>query len=231
MVIYCIQVHWRCCHEHHANVRMHNVSQRAPAFFVFRLIPVLTSCYGLSRLKRCEDGASVIHIVKKGMPRRTEQVRWAAFNPQCLSCDSDSRLIKMSETIQLINGRDKTPPMFSSPGDSEAVHTFFRAVTSREKRLSARPSCTNECVYVCIGVCFVCVLHSASFRFMNESDGLRCSFIIIRPQRQHRNPEIKVKLSLQHNVRVLNHSSFITKVTFYLFQRNSFNQSYRIKSD
>lgn len=43
------------------------------------------------------------------VPTRTEQVCWAAFNPLRLSRESDSRLIKASETIQLINGRDKHP--------------------------------------------------------------------------------------------------------------------------
>lgn len=116
-------------------------SPKKPRLTFFKLIPVLTSC-GLSRLKRCEDGASAIHSVKK---RRTDQVWRAAFNPQRLSCDSDIRLIKMSEAIHLINGRDKTLPMFSSRGDLEAIHAFLG------KRPAARLSCTNECVYaVCI---------------------------------------------------------------------------------
>lgn len=99
-------------------------SPKKPRLTFFKLIPVLTSC-GLSRLKRCEDGASAIHSVKKRIPRRTDQVWRAAFNPQRLSCDSDIRLIKMSEAIHLINGRDKTLPMFSSRGDLEAIHAFL----------------------------------------------------------------------------------------------------------
>lgn len=67
----------------------------------------------------------MIRSVLKGMPRRTEQVWRTTFIPPRLSYDSNSRLIKMSEAIQLIKDRDKTLPMFSSRGDSEAVYTFL----------------------------------------------------------------------------------------------------------
>lgn len=100
-------------------------SPKKPRLAFFKLIPVLTSCCGPRRLKRCENGASVIRSVLRGIPRRTEQVWRTTFIPPRLSYDSNSRLIKMSEAIQLIKGRDKTLPMFLSRGDSEAVHTFL----------------------------------------------------------------------------------------------------------
>lgn len=100
---------------------MHNVSQEAPAYF----LQVNTSFDLMVWSKKAEDGASVIRSVLKVVPRRTEQAWRTTFIPPRLSYDSNSRLIKMSEAIQLIKGRDKTLPMFSSRGDSEAVHTFL----------------------------------------------------------------------------------------------------------
>lgn len=114
---------------------------------VFEVILVFTSESGLSRLEEFKEGTSVIHLVKKWIYRRTEQVWRATFNPQHTSCESDSRVIKMSEAIQLINGRDKPLLMFLSRWDSEAVHTLFNAEISKEKRPAARRS-TNESVYV-----------------------------------------------------------------------------------
>lgn len=74
----------------------------------------------------------------------------AVFNPQSLACDSDSRLIKMSEAIQLINGRDKTIPMFSSRGDSDAVHTFLGPQIQGRKDQWQNPPALMNVFVICI---------------------------------------------------------------------------------